>query len=182
MSYERYKKECADKGQACVDFYDDLIASGNQPGFAAMLALRQPPGTKGTERAFLEGMTSWADSMHKDNRDNIFKAAKKAGISTEGKIYKGGLGKPSDPMAWISTQDDVKEVCKIKGYTCSGAVNYKAPDREPPKKKRIANDIRDRYVAQELASNPSLMEKVKKNPKRIKEVQEKVTEKHTKKR
>ena len=138
MSYERYKKECADKGQACVEFYDDLISSGNQPGFAA--------------------------------------------IRTEWNIYKGGLGKPSDPMAWISPQDDVKEVCKIKGYTCSGAVNYKAPDREPPKKKRIAKDIRDRYVAQELASNPSLMEKVKKNPKRIKEVQEKVTEKHTKKR
>ena len=91
MSYERYKKECADKGQACVEFYDDLISSGNQPGFAAMLALRQPPGTKGTERAFLEGMTSWADNMHKDNRDIYLRLRRKLALAQKEKFIKVGL-------------------------------------------------------------------------------------------
>lgn len=180
MSYERYKKQCEKHGEYCLEFYEELIEAGNQPGFAAMLAMRQPPGTKGTERAFLEGMTSWADNMHQGNRRKIFDAAKKAGISTEGKIYKGGLGRPDDAMAWISTQDDVREVCKIKGLTCSGSVNYKAPEQAPKKKRRMAKDLQDKYVAMELQNSPSLQEKVKKNPKAIKQVREQVIEKHTK--
>ena len=51
--YIRYYKQCDDAGR--VDFYEYLINEGNNPGFAAMLAMQKPAGTKGTERAFLEG-------------------------------------------------------------------------------------------------------------------------------
>jgi len=60
--YERYRKQCEEAGR--VDFYEHLISEGNNPGFAAMLAMQQPPGSKGTERAFLQGQHHWADDIH----------------------------------------------------------------------------------------------------------------------
>ena len=45
--YIRYYKQCDDAGR--VDFYEYLINEGNNPGFAAMLAMQKPAGTKGTE-------------------------------------------------------------------------------------------------------------------------------------
>ena len=59
--YERHRAESERLG--VLDFFEDLIDKGNNPGFAAMLAQRQPPGSKGTERAFLEGMHGWADNV-----------------------------------------------------------------------------------------------------------------------
>ena len=175
MSLERYRAECDSLG--CVEFYDRLITEGNNPGFAAMLAQRRPPGTKGTDRSFLEGSHDWSRSMGRTNRRHIFAEAKKAGISTQGKVYKGGIGKPNDPMAWVSSASDVLAACKEKGFSCQGAVNYKAPERQI-KKKRLADDLAHGYMQRELASDPSLREKVKKNPKKLIELKEKVIDKH----
>ena len=55
----RHRAECERLG--CAEFFDQLIEEGNNPGFAAMLAQRRPPGTKGTDRTFLEGSHHWAD-------------------------------------------------------------------------------------------------------------------------
>tara|TARA_R110002020_G_scaffold187527_5_gene385966 strand:+ start:990 stop:1535 length:546 start_codon:yes stop_codon:yes gene_type:complete len=181
MSYERFKAECEERGPECAEFYESLISKGNNPGFAAMLAQQSPCGTKGTDRAFLEGSHSYMDTMWPDNRTRLLETAKKAGISTQGKIYKGGIGGPSDPMAWVSTRGDVLAACKAKGLTCSGSVNYKAPEPEPKKKNPLADDIRDTYVGKILATEPRTRERVKKNPKAIREVRERVVEKHGKK-
>jgi len=174
----RHRAECERLG--CAEFFDQLIEEGNNPGFAAMLAQRRPPGTKGTDRTFLEGSHHWADKMGKTNRKHVFEQAKKAGISTQGKVYKGGIGKPNDPMAWVSSSGDVLAACKEKGFSCEGAVNYKAPAQRP-KRKALADDIRDGYVRGILAKEPKTLEKVKKNPKAIREVQERVVSKHGKK-
>ena len=180
MSYERFKTECEERGPACVEFYDSLIDKGSNPGFAAMLALQQPCGTKGTDRTFLEGSTVWADRMWKVNAKSIHDIAKKAGISTQGKMYKGGLGRPNDPMAWVSSTSDVLAAAKAKGYTVTGAVEYQAP-KQQPKRRRLAADVRDDFVARKLMSDPSLAEKVRKSPKKLREVQEQIVEKHSKK-
>ena len=172
---DRHRAECERLG--CAEFFDQLIEEGNNAGFAAMLAQRRPPGTKGTDRTFLEGSHNWADKMGKTNRKHIFEQAKKAGISTQGKVYKGGIGKPNDPMAWVSNSGDVLAACKEKGFSCEGAVNYKAPERRI-KKKRLADDIAHGYMQKELAGDPSLREKVKKNPKKLVELKEKVVDKH----
>jgi hypothetical protein len=115
--------------------------------------------------------------MGSTNRKHIFGEAKKAGISTQGKVYKGGLGRPNDPMAWVGSSGDVLAVCKEKGFSCEGAVDYKAPERRI-KKKRLADDITHGFMQKELASDPSLRERVKKNPKKLVELKEKVIEKH----
>jgi len=176
---DRHRAECERLG--CAEFFDQLIEDGNNSGFAAMLAQRRPPGSKGTDRAFLEGTHGWADKMWTANARDIHSMAKKAGISTQGKIYKGGLGRPNDPMAWVSSTSDVLAAAKAKGLTCSGAVNYQAP-KQQPKRKALADDIRDNYVGNILAAEPKTLEKVKKNPKAINEVRERVVEKHGNKR
>jgi len=175
--YERYRKQCEEAGR--VDFYKHLISEGNNPGFAAMLAMQQPPGSKGTERAFLEGQQHWADKISHNAADALHTMAKKAGISTQGKKYIGGLGKPSDPMAWISTQDDVRSALKAKGLSSVGGVNYKAPEQEF-KKRKMAPDILNKYISEELRNDKKLAEKVRKDPDKLKPLKEKIVSKHTK--
>ena len=87
--YDRYRKQCEDSGR--LDFYEHLIDEGNNPGFAAMLAMQSPAGAKGTERAFLEGQQHWADKIHPKGAQELHRQAKKAGISTQGKKYISGL-------------------------------------------------------------------------------------------
>jgi len=181
MSYERFKAECEERGPECVKFYESLINKGNNPGFAAMLAQQRPCGTKGTDRAFLEGSHHYMDRMWPENRTKLLKIAKRAGISTAGKVYKGGIGHANDPMAWVSTRGDVLAACKAKGLSCTGSVNYQAP-KQQPKTKALADDIRDTYVGRILATEPRTREKVKKNPKAIHEVRERVVEKHGRKK
>ena len=175
----RHRAECERLG--CVEFFDHLIEEGNNSGFAAMLAQRRPPGSKGTDRTFLEGAHNSMDKVGAYSRDRMLKMAKKAGISTQGKVYKGGIGRPDDPMAWVSGTSDVLAACKAKGLTCTGAVNYQAP-KQQAKKKDLADDIRDSYVGKILATEPKTLEKVKKNPKTINEVRERVVAKHGNKR
>lgn len=176
--FDRHRRDCEQMG--CVEFFDQLIEEGNNSGFAAMLAQRRPSGTKGTDRAFLEGSHHAMDKVGSFSRDHMLKMAKKAGISTQGKVYKGGIGRPDDPMAWVSGRDDVLAACKAKGLTCSGSVNYQAPEKQP-KRKVLADDIRDGFVGNILATEPRTLEKVKKNPRAINEVRERVMEKHGKK-
>jgi len=175
MSYELYKKQCEVAGPARLAFYEKLIKEGNNPGFAAMLALQSPAGTKGTERAFLEGMHNWAGGMNPENRKLLFEKAHKAGVSTQGKKYIGGLGKPDDQMAWVSTMDDVKAVCKEKGYSCEGAVDYQAPEQKF-EKKRMAEDVVGRFMHEAVAKDPD----IKHNKKAMKELRAKVVKKHSK--
>ena len=177
--YEKYRKECEEVGRE--EFYEELISKGNNPGFAAMLAMQKPAGTKGTEKAFLEGQHNWADRLSEPTAISLFNAAKKAGISSQGKKYIGGLGKATDPMAWVSTQDDVRTALKAKGLSSTGSINYKSPDQEFKSRKRMGDDIVQDFTMRELAKDPVLAEKVRKNPKKIREVQEKVIEKHSKK-
>jgi hypothetical protein len=113
------------------------------------------------------------------NARDIHSIAKKAGISTQGKIYKGGLGRPNDPMAWISSTSDVLAAAKAKGYTVTGAVNYQAPAQQP-KRKKMADDIAVDYMRREMIADPALAAKVKEKPKKLVELKEKVVEKYSK--
>jgi len=176
--YERYRKQCEEAGR--VDFYEHLILEGNNPGFAAMLAMQRPAGTKGTERAFLEGQQHWADKISHDCATELHRQAKNAGISTQGKKYIGGLGRPTDKMAWISSQDDVSAALKAKGLSAVGGVNYKAPEQEFKGRKKLGDDVVARYMLEEMSKDPSLAKKAEKNSKVMKQLKEKVISKHTK--
>lgn len=161
--------------------YRKVLKEDGSPRFAEMCAMQQAPGSKGTDRAFSEGAWRQMESMDKWNRDNIVKIAKKAGINTAGKCYKGGLGHYTDPAAWVSTADDVLAVAKARNLTVTGAVTHQGHVSEP-KRIKLAKDVVERHAQRELQRDPALAARVKKNPKLLNSVREKVAATHSKQR
>lgn len=175
---QRLENECAAAG--VLDFYFEMVKSGEPPRGAHMLALRSPPRTRNTDRTFCEGQQHKMSRMGTRNRTAMQALARKAGINTDGKYYIGGPFKYTDPRAWVTCQQDAIEAVKsIKGSS-TGALNcdYSEKLRDPPKKVPLAPDIVNRFVRKRLKADPALAEKVKKNPKKLREVQEAVVSKH----
>lgn len=161
--------------------YFKVIAEGTSPRMAIMLATQQPTIQLNSDRMLNETQRRRMNRMNPMNRDAIVKIAEKAGIRTNGKYYVGGFGSYNDPHAWVSTYDDALDVCRKKNLTATGIVNHQGTPQEPVRK-QIADDIVQDYVRKELASDPNLRESVKKNPKKLGEVKEKVVATHSKKR
>tara|TARA_Y100001978_G_scaffold38626_1_gene34413 strand:+ start:1841 stop:2377 length:537 start_codon:yes stop_codon:yes gene_type:complete len=119
--------------------YVKMVEDGQTEQFAVMCALRQPPATKGTDRTFMEGKLNqqWLDDMPPFQAKRMLREAKQAGIDTTGKFYMSGLADrrgAADPMAWISTTAEIKEVAKARNLEVKGIVNVKAEQREPERK------------------------------------------------
>jgi len=129
--------------------YEQLLAQGVSDKLAEMFAFRQPPGTRYTEKAFLQGRKM--DPEDPVDRQ-VLEIARRAGISTQGKIYVGGLADqrgPADPAAWVSTASDVIAVAKRRGRKVEGALHYDpgpAVEKEP--KPTIAPDLMKQLVKQ----------------------------------
>lgn len=160
-------------------FFRDCLERGETAQAALMFATRRAPGVRGGDRVFNEQARYRMDTMLPMNRERILEIARKAGISTQGKFYCGGLGRYDDPDAWVSTVDDVKAVAKKKGLIVEGAVRHDpgTPDPLPPP--RLAPDLVQELSTQYVSQDPVLQEKMKKKPKRTAaEVAEMVVEKH----
>lgn len=148
-------------GPAAVATYKASIAAGGTPQFAEMCALQIPPGTRGSDRAFMEGRCAgeWYGQMPKYLADQMVRQAKKAGINTAGKFYMGGIADrrgPADPEAWVSSRDDVLRVCKKRDLEIHGTVEYVPPDKGPPKEVDINPRILREQVRAEMKKNPKL--------------------------
>jgi len=161
--------------------YYQLIKDGNSPNMAAMLASQQPPVSKNTDSDFCRRENKRMASMGDDDIADIVKIARRAGINTHGKTYNGQLGKYGDPGAWVSCTSDVKETAIRKGMSIDGMVKVDA-SRGPVKKKRIAKDILDRLETNARSSNRKLDEKCRKDDNARRQLRDKLTKKHTKKR
>lgn len=174
MQRERYADECAAAG--VLPEYEALLAAGNPPGFAAMLALQSPPGSKNTDRAFTEGARRQMESMSPKIREMVVGMAQKAGINTEGKFYKGSLGRCDNPAAWVSSAQDVIESCKKQNLNVSGVVNYTSgtPQEKQVKSVPLAPDLVREMEVKTLQANPALAEKCRKSKKARGELREKV--------
>lgn len=166
------------------EIYWASIETGASPIFAHMCAMRAAPQMKNSDRTFNEGARrNMEEKLKGKQMQKYLEMAKKAGINTHGKFYKGGLGRPTDPSAWVSTVDDVLEVCKRKNLNCEGAITHKAIKKdEPPPKIPMAPDIMDGYVNKILQSEPVTRERLAKGKIKKKELQERVLDKHGKKR
>lgn len=147
-------------GPEAVETFLASIAAGGTPRFAEMCALQCPPGTKGSDRAFMEGRCAgeWLGGMPRAVADQMVQQARKAGINTAGKFYMGGIADKrgaADPEAWVSSRDDVLRVCKKRDLEIHGAVEY-----VPPQKKRKEVDINPRILREqvraEMKANPKL--------------------------
>ena len=168
---------------ARMAIYKQALANDGSHKFAEMCALQCPPGTKATDRAFMQGAHRQMEDMDPKNRELILDIAKKAGISTQGKCHKAGLGRPEDPAAWVSSSDDVLRVAKARNLNVSGVVNHKAVDNlQEPKRVKLAEDIIQRMMKRTLERDPSLAAKVKQKPKRLCELREAIVAKHSRKK
>lgn len=153
--------------------YIRMVESGQNPRFAEMCALQSPPGTQGTDRAFMEGRCNnqQLDDMPARQAKYISDEARQAGINISGKYYCGGLADHrmwKDPEAWVSSNDDVLRVAKKRRMMVTGSVNYD-PGPAPPQRKLISESIVKDLMRREKKKNPSA---------KTAELREKVIEKH----
>jgi hypothetical protein len=150
-------KTVTDRGPEAIDAYKAALPYGER--WAEMVALKCPPGTKGSERAFLEGRQNnqQFDSLPKRQAKYMIREAKQAGINPSGKYYCAGIADGRgwrDPAAWVSSNDDVLKVAKARRMTVSGSVNYD-PGPAPPQRKLLAESIIQDEVRKEKRKNPS---------------------------
>ena len=156
------------------EHYRKMIADGQSEQFAIMCSLQQPPGTKGTERAFMQGRYNgeWLNNMPERQAKYMLAEAKAAGINTNGRYYHSGIADKrgwTDPKAWIEDSSDVVRVAKERDLHVTGSVNYTPPEREV-KRKGLAKDVVNDLANKERKKNPKLSRK---------EAAARVKEKHT---
>ena len=135
-------------GRDAVATYERALPYGER--WALMCATQTPPGTKGTDRALMEGKLNqqWLDDMPKKQAASILAEAKAAGINTAGKVYMGGLADlraHRDPMAWVDSSGDILKVAKARNLTVEGAVTHRGTPVPP--KRQVLNE---RIVQEEL--------------------------------
>lgn len=163
------------------DRFWKMIEGGEKAQAALMFATCRAPGVKGGDRVFNEQARRRMQT--EPQMDKILDVARKAGISTQGKYYCGGLGRYDDPAAWVSTTDDVMAVAKKRGYIVNGAVKHDpgTPDPRPPVE--MAPDLVREIGAKYIDEDPRLKEKMKKDPVRTShELKEMVIAKHGKRK
>lgn len=161
--------------------YESLIAEGNSPNMAAMLASQQAPGVWNTEANFTKRENERMSSMGSDRVEDIVRIARRAGINTQGKTYNGSLGKYDDPAAWVSGKDDVRAAAIKKGMNIDGMVKVDGY-RGPKKKVRLADDIVDNLERNARSKDSKLDETCKKSDNARKQLREKLINKHSKKK
>jgi len=158
-------------GEEAIATYKRALPYGER--WAAMVATQTPPGTKGTDRAFMQGRMNnqQLDDMPVRQARYVAAEAKSAGINISGKHYVGGLADKRgwrDPEAWVSNNDDVLKVAHKRRLSVAGTVNYD-PGPADPKRKLISEAIVREAVAKEKRLNPSA---------KVGDLREKVIEKH----
>lgn len=163
--------EVRERGTEAVAHYRRMIADGQSERWATMCALQCPPGTRGSDRAFMEGRCNneYFGQMHKRMAERMVREARSVGINPSGKFYMGGLADKRghcDPEAWVSGVDDVRRVAKARNLEVHGIIDYVPPEQEPPKRVDIDPGILQENVDAEMAKDPSarredVVEKVK---------------------
>lgn len=151
----------AELGQDAARRYETALASGASEAFADMVAHQVAPGTKGSDRAFMEGRLdgNWMDGMPKPLAQRMVRQARAAGINTTGRFYMGGLADKRahlDPHAWVDSVADVKRVAKERDLEVRGIVDYTPPEKPPKKKVEIAPDILRAEARREMEKNPGM--------------------------
>jgi hypothetical protein len=158
-------------GPDAVTTYKAALPYGER--WAEMCALQCPPGTRGSDRAFLEGRQNneQFDTLPKRQAQYMIREAKRAGINPTGKYYCSGIADGRgwrDPAAWVSGNDDVLKVAKARRMAVAGSVNYD-PGPAPPKRKLLAESIIQDEVHKQKRKNPTA---------NAKELRAKIIEKH----
>lgn len=163
--------EVKNAGYEAIQTYKAALQYGER--WAAMCALQCPPGTKGTDRAFLEGRQNneQLDDMPRRQAKYVAKEARDAGISISGKYYCAGIADKrgwKDPAAWVTSNDDILRVARQRRLHVTGSVNYD-PGEAPPKRVLLSESIIKDEMRKEKKKNPRAKEG---------ELREKIIDKH----
>lgn len=166
-----YPPEVLAAGPIALNLYEKALPYGER--WAAMVALQQPPGTSGTDRAFLEGRQNneQLDDMPRRQAAYVAKEARQAGISISGKYYCAGIADKrgwKDPEAWVTSNDDVLKVARKRRLHVTGNVNYD-PGEAPPKRVLLSERIIKDEIRKEKRKNPHA---------KTGELRDKIIEKH----
>lgn len=166
-----YPPEIEAAGPRAKNTYEKALRYGER--WACMVALQQPPGTKGTDRAFLEGRQNneQLNAMPKRQAEYVSREARQAGINIAGKYYCAGIADKRgwrDPAAWVTSGDDVLKVARKRRLHVSGSVNYD-PGEAPPKRVLLSESIIKDEIRKEKRRNPAA---------KTGELREKIIEKH----
>lgn len=178
---DRAVAECQAAGSRVFAAFEQMVAAGNSPRFAAMLALQSPPGAKNTDRTFCEGQRGRMDRMSKVNRRAVEKQLRQKGFDPGNRFHISGLGPPTDPKAWVTCADDVLAIAKARNLDVTGAINHSAVEHSQARKDvALAPDIANKISEEYMAADPGLKEKCRKSRKAREELKERVVATHGK--
>ena len=146
-------------GNEVVAMYERLLSEGYGEKWAAMCSLQQPPGTRGTDRAVMQGRLAgeWLNQLPRDHADRITREARAAGISTSGRYYCSGLADKRghrDPDAWIDSAADIKRVAEKRNLTVHGIVEHQRRETPPTPSKPLSERLIRQFVKEESKLNP----------------------------
>lgn len=158
-------------GREAVQTYRNALPYGER--WATMCALQVAPGTKGTDRAFLEGRQNneQLNDMPKRQAQYMLREARQSGINPSGKVYCAGIADKrgwKDPAAWVTSNDDILRVARQRKLHVTGNVNYD-PGEAPPKRVLLSESIIKDEIRKEKRKNPRV---------NVPELREKIIEKH----
>jgi hypothetical protein len=152
--------------------YERMRRDGQSHNMAEMLACRSVPGIR-TDSTFMRDANARSAHVPLSAR----KAAKKAGVSTDGKVFMTQLAdSPNDPKAWVSGKGDIKRICETRGWSCEGAVNVKgAPvEHDTDADYRVADDLVMKAATKEAEKDPGLVSTKKRRENLIESTREKL--------
>ena len=161
-------------------FYERLVAKGESPRLAEVLATRKCGGLV-TDDTFMKGRRTgnqFADNPAMGNW--LAKKLRAAGGSPTGKVYLSALAKrPGDPEAWVSSRGDVERLVRKRGWSCEGSVNVKAcrDNFDPGPGIEVANDIVEDRLKRAARIDPSIVSTKKKRENARAEIREKLKRK-----
>lgn len=117
-------------------------------------------------------------AMAEPFRRRALAAAKKAGVSLQGKRHICQLGPPEDPRSWVESYDDFVDKAAAKNLNVEPSNSHRkkhvaSPPSAPPKRLRLSAKHTERMIARELAMDPGLADRKDRG-----ELVEMVTEKY----
>lgn len=149
--------------------YEECLENGCTEKLAEALAFQQGPALR-TDVSFLQGHSNGNQFAKNPKQGAAYAArAKRAGVSTQGKIYLHGLARyPGDPEAWVGDRSDVSRVLERRNWSARGVVSRTSREPENPPvlgcPGGVAEDILDSevdsIVQQEPEAAPTHKERV----------------------
>lgn len=152
--------------------------------FTAMIVAGRPPLAV-TDDTFFNGWHSAGGAQfgnaNRPTREGYLGEARRAGVSTNGKVYMHGLADyPGDPRAWVSTRGEIVKRLEERGWGCDRLGVKARNDLPPAPDVPLADDIVDEFVEKRIASEG--IDRKRLTPTRLAEMREQVIDTHGRKK